>query len=233
MFSNLRSFCEGKQDADPVFSLVVIPASFCHLKKTSFLQEMSVIWPDFSFPVFLTFIYSTLLWESLGSPLPSSLTQDDKRAYFGKVCREVASAVGFRFPAGKELAATKQRRSKVRQLRHKLRQWRKSVKKGEPIELMTAKEAAIFDDAFDDEKRKKKEWKKAKKAGKSREAFEESWSLHSRGEESRREKEKERLEGMFSHQPTLKELDNRDYLYGLEEESLEAKLEKIVGVSLA
>ena len=191
---------------------------------------MSVIWPDFSHLTFLTFAYSSLLWESLGSPLPPSLTQDDKEAYFGKVCREVASAIGFSFPAGVEISATKERRSKVKQLRRKLRQWRKSVKKGETIELMTEKEAAIFDKTKNDEIRKKKEWKKAKKAGKSREEFEESWSLQSRGEESLREKEKERLEGMFSHQPTLKEIENRDYLYGLEEESLDAKLEKMVGI---
>ena len=95
---------------------------------------------------------------------------------------------------------------------------------------MSEKEAAFLDAAVNDEKRKKKEWKKAKKAGESREAFEERWSLDSRGEELHRERERERLEGMFRHQPTMKEIENRDYLYGVEEEALEEKVEKMVGV---
>lgn len=118
----------------------------------------------------------------------------------------------------------------MKRLRRKLRQWRKSVKNGETIELMSEKEAAFLDAAVNDEKRKKKEWKKAKKAGESREAFEERWSLDSRGEELHRERERERLEGMFRHQPTMKEIENRDYLYGVEEEALEEKVEKMVGV---
>ena len=191
---------------------------------------MSAIWPDFGFTTFVSFLFSSLLWESLGSPLPPTLTKDDKTAYFGKVCREVATTVGFNFPAGEELAALKRRREQVKRLRRKLRQWRKSVKNGETIELMSEKEAAFLDAAVNDEKRKKKEWKKAKKAGESREAFEERWSLDSCGEELHRERERERLEGMFRHQPTMKEIENRDYLYGVEEEALEEKVEKMVGV---
>lgn len=199
------------------------------------ISELESLLPGFTYPVFITFVYTSILNEMLRLPLPSACSDDHKIQFFHRVCIEIMKAVRI---DSTTLESYFERKEKIKLRRHQLKEmekWNRVLEKGGEIPLFTEEEwRSCGQPTVLSEKEERKSRKRAYREEKkrnptlSKREFKKEWieKLHMKEEERQRMmKEKSHF---FAEKPSINRLIKRIDHWEKELEELEENYEKDV-----
>ena len=197
--------------------------------------ELESLLPGFTYPIFLSFVYSSIFNEMLRFPLPSTCSDNHKIQFFHRACIELVKAVRI---DSSTLDSYLDRKEKIKLRKHQLKElekWKRIVEKGGEIPLFSEDERKGIEQSADviekeERKSRKRAYREEKKRNPtlSKREFKKEWIERMRMKEEERRKVMKEKSHYFAEKPSKDRIMKRIDHWEKELEELEEDYEKEV-----